>query len=752
MEQINWKVEGMDCNSCALTISKYLQGKGMQDVKVNFIGGDVSFNNESSISADELAKGINGLGYQVNRGEAVEMPKSKKLFKNHLQRFLFCLVFTIPLFVTHLFHIHALMNPYVQLALTIPVFLVGMDFFGRSAVRSIWKGIPNMNVLVAIGSIAAFVYSLYGIIIGEPEQYMFFETTATIITLVFLGNWLEDKSVATTQAALRQLAVTQKTMANMIAYDDKHEEHVFPVESKNLHVGDIILIKTGEHVPMDCKILWGEVSVNESIITGESVPVEKKMNDKLIGGSMIENGTVKAYVTAVGEDTVMSNILKMVKDAQTEKPPVQQLADEISAVFVPSVLIIALITLVVNKYFIHLPFEASLMRAIAVLVIACPCAMGLATPAAIAVGLGRAAKNGILFKNARSLEIFRNIRQVVFDKTGTLTTGKFAITGFEVVNSEKSMVNGELSTVNTATASAAGASAINNNQSYTEATHVQHSIHNIQHPQFSTDDFKRIAFSLERYSNHPIAKAIATSWKIKNDIRWSSVEEIKGLGMKAMDKEGNEYIAGSYKAAEHLTQDSSHNVYILRNNTLLGWIDVADELRPEAKQVVSMLHAGGIKTILLSGDRREKCEAVAKQLGIDEVVAEQTPAQKLEKIAAYNAQLPTAMIGDGINDAPALAKATVGISLSDATQVAMQSAQVVLMNHGLKNLPLSLGLGKHTFITIRQNLFWAFAYNIVAIPVAACGFLSPTFGALVMGLSDVVLGVNSVRLNWKKVA
>ncbi len=702
MEKVNWKVEGMSCTNCALSIHKYLEAKGLENVKVNFIGGDVSFDMNGNIAKPEIEKGIDSLGYHVVNGTGAAT-KNKKLFKNHLQRFLFCIIFTAPMLLTMIpgLHIMALMNPYVQLALTIPVFIVGMDFFGRSAIKSLLKGIPNMNVLIALGATAAFGYSLYGTIIGEAEQYMFYETAAAIITLVFLGNWMEDKSVETTQAALRKLAVTQKGTANMIAYDDQHHEHIFPVESTNLKVGDLILIKSGEHVPMDCKILWGDASINEAIVTGESMPVEKKMNDKLIGGSILENGTIKAYVTAVGEDTVLSNILKLVKEAQTEKPPVQQLADKISAIFVPVVVSIAVLTLLGNYFFTDIGFGASLLRSIAVLVISCPCAMGLATPAAIAVGLGRAAKNGVLFKNAKSLEVFKDIKQVVFDKTGTLTTGEFSIYDFRFT--------------------------------------------------IDPNEFKRIACSLEKYSNHPIAKCIAKEWKIKDDIRWSKIEEIKGLGMKAIDKEGNEFIAGSFKVAEQLTKDDTHSIYIIRNNELLGWIDVADEIRREAKQVVTMLKLKGIKTILLSGDRKEKCEQVAQQLGIDEVAAEQTPEQKLEKIAAYNSVAPTAMVGDGINDAPALAKATVGISLSDASQIAMQSAQVVLMNHGLKNLPLSLGLGKHTYITIKQNLFWAFLYNVVAIPVAALGFLNPTFGALLMGLSDVVLAVNSVRLNWKKV-
>ncbi len=713
MEKVNWKVEGMSCTNCALTVNKYLTSKGIQNVQVNFMGGDLSFDLLDETKKTELAKGIEGLGYHVKTGDASETKQTKKLFTNHFQRFIFCIIFTAPLLL-HMIpgvHIHLLMNPYVQLALTIPVFVVGMDYFGRSAIHSLWKGVPNMNVLIAIGAVAAFGYSLYGTIIGDAENYLFYETAATILTLVFLGNWMEDKSVQTTQAALKKLVVSQKQMANMIAYDDQHQEHIFPVESGHLKVGDLVLIKNGEPVPMDCKILWGEASINESIITGESAPVEKKMNDLLIGGSTITTGTIKAYITAIGENTVLANILKLVKAAQTEKPPVQELADKISAIFVPVVIGIALITLIGNYFLADLSFSASLLRAIAVLVISCPCAMGLATPAAIAVGLGRAAHNGVLFKNAKSLEIFKDIKQVVFDKTGTLTTGQFSISTYQALEN-----NGVIDEVN----------------------------------------FKKIAFSLEKYSNHPIAKCISKEWKIKDEIRWAKIEEIRGIGMLATDKLGNKYQAASYKViAENFKEssfkDASHNVYIIYNDKVLGWIDVVDEIRPEASMVIEQLREAGIRTILLSGDSKAKCEQVATRLKIDEWVAEQSPEQKLLAIEQYNLHVPTAMVGDGINDAPALAKATVGISLSDASHIAMQSAQVVLMNHGLKNLPLALGLGKHTYITIQQNLFWAFIYNIVAIPVAAFGYLSPGFGALVMGLSDVVLAINSIRLNYKKV-
>lgn len=714
MEKVQWKVEGMDCTTCALNIHKYLDKKGAKDIKVNFATGDVSFEHSAELGEEVLAHGVTDLGYKVRPATAdghhhahghdhddVDTP----LFKTHLHRFWFCLPFTALLMI-HMIpgvEIHWLMNPWIQLGLTIPVYLVGMSFFGRSAWKSIRNGMPNMNVLIAIGSTAAFVYSLYGSLTGQAAEYMFYETAATIITLVFLGNYMEDASIASTQRELNKLAKSQKVMANMIAFDDEHKEHIFPVENTALRVGDLLLIKSGEQVPIDCKILWGDVHVNEAIITGESMPVHKKAKDILIGGSIITDGTVKTQVTAVGNDTVLSGILNMVKQAQGEKPPVQQLADKISGIFIPVVLGIALLTFILS-WIVLKDFTPALMRSIAVLVIACPCAMGLATPAAIAVGLGRAAKTGILFRNATSLERFKDIKQVVFDKTGTLTTGLFTIGEWKILQ-----------------------------------------------PAITEDIFKRIMYSLEKFSNHPIARCITEEWKIKDNIQWNKVEEVKGLGMQATDKEGNLYIAGSYKAAEGLTREDHHNVYLLRNGELLGWIDVKDELRPEAKSVVDYLHSKQIKTILLSGDRQSKCNALAVQLGIDTVIAEQTPEQKLLKIAALSEQTPTAMVGDGINDAPALAKATLGISMNEASQIAVQSAQVILMNHGLKNLPTALGLGKHTYLTIKQNLFWAFAYNVIAIPVAAFGFLTPTFGALVMGLSDVVLAVNSVRLFVKKV-
>jgi Cu+-exporting ATPase len=705
MEKVEWKVEGMTCTNCALTINKYLTKEGLGDVKVNFIGSEVTFNLPENKSKESLAKGIEDLGYHIVNGLAnVHYPQEKKFFYNHLQRFAFCLPFTLVLMLHMLpWHIHFLMNPWIQMAICVPVYLVGMGYFGVSAVKSLRRGIPNMNVLIAIGATAAFIYSLIGTIGNLGMDYIFYETTATIITLVFLGEWIEHKSVAATQKELNRLAKSQKVMANMIAFDEAHKELIFPVENTQLHVGDLVLIKTGEQVPMDCKILWGEVQVNESLLTGESIPVSKQKKDTLIGGSLITDGTVKAQVTAIGKDTVLSNILNLVKQAQGEKPPVQQLADKISAIFVPAVIGIAVLTFLLNYFAFNIAASDSLMRSIAVLVISCPCAMGLATPAAIAVGLGRAARNGILFRNAKSLELFKDIRTVVFDKTGTLTKGEFTITGFDCTG-------------------------------------------------IGNEDFKRILFSLEKYSNHPVAKKINSAWKINNPIQWKKIEEIKGIGLKATDGEGNSYQLGAHKIAAALTTDASHTAYLLKNNLLVGWVDMEDAIREEAKEVVAYLKAKNIQTIVLSGDSFERTRKVADALGIKQVYAEKSPEEKLKIIEQLNAAAPVAMVGDGINDAPALAKATIGISMSDATQLAMQSAQVVLMNKGIRHLPLALGLGKHTFITIKENLFWAFIYNIVAIPVAAIGLLHPGIAALAMGFSDVVLAANSIRLNYKKVS
>jgi Cu+-exporting ATPase len=704
MEKISWKVEGMTCSNCALSVSKVLQKQGMQQVQVNPINGEVAFEiTEKEHGLDKAKKNIELLGYKVVADENTTTAVSTKPFLATIKgKFLFCLPFTLVLMAGHLgmtMGLHFLHNAYVQLALCLPVFIVGMRYFGKSAFNSIRSGVPNMNVLIALGAVAAFTYSTIGLITANASM-IFYETAASIITLVLLGNWLEDLSIQKTQKTIRELTKEQKVMANMIAYDDQHNENIFPVENTHLKVGDLILVKSGEQVPMDCKVLSGDAEVNEAIISGESAPVYKKQGDILIGGSVIANGTVKCYVTATGKDTVRSSIVEMMKQVQGHKPPVQQLADKISAVFVPIVISISLATLLINYFVVDVSFQQSLMRSIAVLVISCPCAMGLATPAAIAVGLGRAAREGILFADSKSMELFKDIRQMVFDKTGTLTTGNFTVLVFK--------------------------------------------------SSLDDDTFKNLVYSLEKFSNHPIAKSIASSWKTNAPVKWKKIEEVKGLGMKGEDKKGNLYWIGSAKIDEAII-DKSHDLYVKKNDEILGWIDIADELRPEAKAVIAYCKQKNIRTILLSGDTLSKSTTIATQLGIDEVIAEQTPHQKLEKISLLVKQQPTIMVGDGINDALALSQATISISLSKASQLAIQSASVILMNSGLSKLPLAMQLGKHTYATIKGNLFWAFLYNIIAIPIAAIGLLTPTAGALIMGLSDIVLAANSLWLNYKKV-
>ncbi|TWF44171.1 Cu+-exporting ATPase [Chitinophaga polysaccharea] len=671
----------------------------MQDVNVSFATEEVSFTAPSGADSKEALEGIAQMGYRVVLPE--DKPAERKFYTTLTFKFIFCAIFTLPLLLHMWVSWPWLHQPWVQFGLTLPVYFTGMWHFGKSAVRSLINRMANMDVLVTLGATAAFVYSFVGTVVYGNPDYMFYETTAAIITLVFLGNMLEERSVKQTTTAISELARMQITTARLINTDHGHE-HIHEVDNRTLRTGDCVLVNTGDKIPMDGTIYWGSGHINESMITGESTPVSKKEKDKVIGGTILEDGSIKVYITATGKDTVLSYIIELVRQAQADKPPMQKLADRISAIFVPLVLSIAVITFA-GWYFIgHTTLATAMMRSVAVLVIACPCAMGLATPAAVMVGLGRAARNGILIKGGHTLEMFKDIRQVVFDKTGTLTTGKLELSACQFFN-------------------------------------------------MSEDEFKQVVYSLEKYSSHPIARSIATLWKTAGELPLQQVREHKGLGMRASDKTGNQWELGSFRLAGNATTDDSHNLYLLKNGQLAGWIDFSDEIRPEAAAVITQLKQAGIEPILLSGDTTRKCRELGEKLGITAIYAEQSPEQKLQMVDTLMKTAPTAMVGDGINDAPALAKATIGISLSDATQVAMQSANVVLLNNHLGSLPLALGLGKHTYLTIKQNLFWAFIYNVVAIPVAALGFLNPIVGAGIMGLSDVVLAVNSIRLRYKKV-
>jgi len=485
--------------------------------------------------------------------------------------------------------------------------------------------------------------------------------------------------------------------------DSLGKETVMEIESKFVRAGDIILVNHGDSIPVDGTVVSGTAQVDEKMITGESLPVNKNAGDNVVGGTLLSEGNLRMKATNVGSASVLSNIINMVREAQATKPPLQKLADKISAVFVPVVLGIAILSFFINYSVTHHSFSESIMRAIAVLVISCPCAMGLATPAAIAVGLGRAARSGILIKGADSLEQFKKIKQIVFDKTGTLTTGKLQV------------------------------------ESYDTGT-------------MNDQQFKSLVVSMETRSSHPIARSVVNQWGNDKPVLFKNIVEVKGMGMEATDVEGKTWQLGSEKwLHSNSTLAKGFDLYLYQNRQYKGGLKIADAIRPDAKETLAKLQQMGYKTILLSGDKQSKCEDIAEQLGISEVYSEQTPQQKNEVLDKLMAVAPTAMVGDGINDAPALARATIGISLSDSTQIAIQSANIILSNNRLATLPVAIRLGILTEQNIKQNLFWALFYNVIAIPFAAMGYLSPVWGAGLMAISDIVLIVNSLLLKVRKV-
>jgi Cu+-exporting ATPase len=700
-------VKGMTCGNCALTISKLLEKKGATNVSANAASGEVNFTIPHEASVDKVYDAIDALGYHVVREELAGDEHAHHHSHDNTTLFLIiCAIFTIPL-LAHMFSDWAVLhNPIVQLCLSTPVYAIGLYVFGRSAIRSLMHRLPNMDVLIVLGASAAYIYSLIGLLFygSHAHNYLFFETTASIITLVMLGNWLEHQTVKSTTVAIDALVKLQPQKARLVLIDSIGKETIMQVDSKEVRKDDIVLVNSGDTIPVDGIIAHGSAHVNEQMITGESLPLAKTLNDAVVGGTIVTDGNIRVKATNIGSASVLSNIIRMVREAQGTKPALQKLADKISAIFVPAVLGIAVLTLLVNYFIVQVSFADAMMRSIAVMVISCPCAMGLATPAAVAVGLGRAARNGILVKGGDTLERLKTVKQIVFDKTGTLTTGK--ITVQEVVA-----------------------------ESMTE------------------DTLKAVVAAIEKNSSHPIARSITEEWKLAAAYSLTEVLELKGKGMQATDADGNVWQLGS-EGWLHKGQVkyAGYNLYLYKNNSFAGALRIADTLRDDAKQTIGELKKLGYKTILLSGDKQANCEAIVAQLGIDEYYSEQSPAQKNEKLEQLLSIAPTAMVGDGINDAPALARATVGISLSDATQIAIQSAGVILSNNQLSTLPKAIRLGIYTSNTIKQNLFWAFLYNIVAIPVAAAGFLSPTWGAGIMALSDVVLIINSLRLGIKRLS
>ena len=701
-------VDGMTCNNCASGIKKHLENNLIEDVTVNFSLGEVSCSINNKTRKD-VATIIEAIGYKVKTSN-----DSDNKFSKVEILFYTSLLFTIPLF-SHMFLddiayffednnlgvllknlSNILHKPFIQLILCIPVYIIGIFYFGKSAFGSLKIGVPNMDVLIFIGSSAAFFYSIYGwwFYYGTDKvnDFLFFETTATIITLVLLGNLMEKKAVKQTTTAIKELSDIQNIIAKKI-----EGEKIIEVKFQDIKLGDILIINSGDIIPIDGQVIWGNCTVDESMITGESLPITKNIKSKVTGGTILSHGSIKIKVMNVGKETILSQIIELVKNSQKNQPKIQKIGDKVSSIFIPIVLSISFGTFIISHFFFNISTDEAFFRSIAVLVISCPCAMGLATPTAIMVGIGRAAKNGILIKGGQTLEKIADIKNIAFDKTGTITTGNFKINDFKIINGD-------------------------------------------------AKEIKNIVYNIEKHSSHPIANSLINELsEYSKDIIINNINEENGLGISG-NYNGHTYFIGKD------ISNNKYDVYIKKDNNLIATINLQDEIKEGTKKIIQELKNDGYSTILISGDRKEKCEQINKILSFNSVFSEQLPKNKLEKIEELNNQNAIMMLGDGINDAPALAKATLGVSLGNASQIAIQSSEIILLNNNnLKQLPKALKIGKHTLLTIKQNLFWAFSYNIIAIPMACLGLIEPMSAALFMAFSDVVVIGNSIRLKFKNI-
>ena len=562
-----------------------------------------------------------------------------------------------------------------------------------------------MDVLIFIGSLSAFIYSIVGMTLffgsHEVYKYLFFETGTTIITLVLLGNLLEKRAVKQTTGDITAL---QKLKSEKVKLVHKSAEANYTeISYEEIKKGDLLFAAAGDKIPMDGIIEKGEGFVDESMVTGESITISKSVGSTVIGGTILEDGNLFVRATSNPKSSILSGIIELVKKAQADKPAIQKLADDISAIFVPLVIVIAALAFAINYFAFDISFSDSLLRSVAVLVISCPCAMGLATPTAVMVGIGKAGKNGILVKQASALEEFAKTKNIIFDKTGTLTDGHFAVSDIDISATE--------------------------NEQY----------------------IKGIIFIIEQHSSHPIAVSIFNSQKdwLAPNITLREIAERKGLGISAKDQNNDYWFLGSVKTGD--TKSLKGNLFLFRNKECVAGISIADKVKDHAAEVMKYFSQQEIDTILLSGDTLEKCNTLAQIAGLQEVFAAASPDKKLEVIDAFAKKGSVAMVGDGINDAPALSKASVAVSFSNATAIAQQSAQIVLMNPDIKTLQKAHIIARQTYKTIKQNLFWAFAYNIVAIPLAAAGFLYPMVAAASMAFSDVVVIGNAIRLRFTKI-
>lgn len=692
------QVEGMTCNSCATSVTKYLIKQGVEDVHVDYASGEVVFTTVESTNLQKLASGLNGIGYKV-LNESNQLKKVSR-FSQLEWIFLICLLFTLPLLGHMFLPFYFLHNSFFQLCFSLPVVFLGFYYFGRGAFSSVLLKSPNMDVLILTGAAAAFIYSVVSIITnGMATHDLFFETAASIITFVTLGKIIEQRSLKQTQSAINALKNLQPEFARKISNYGKPNETTVDVSVNTIVPMDYVLINSGEAITVDGKIKWGKAEIDESMLTGESVPAQKSIGEQVFAGTLLLNGTIKVLTNKSADSTMLASIIELVKNAQAEKPTIQRIGDRVSAVFVPVVIGLAIVTFFASYLIFGVVFSKALLNSIAVLVVSCPCAMGLATPTAIAVGVGRAAKNGLLFRSGRVLELFGMTKHMVFDKTGTLTTGKFHVQKFEAIN-----------------------------KTYAA----------------------QLIWAMESHSSHPIAKSLCEFMKTQynnNDVvHFDSVEEIKGKGMTAFTEKN--YKLGSATFTE-IVNETTYNLFLTEDGRLIAKILIEDELQAGAAETINYFNSQKIETVLLSGDTQNRCELIKNKIGMSVSLAEQTPQSKFDKINQLKSKAVTAMIGDGINDAPSLALADIGVSFSNSSQVAINAAHLLLLKQdSLTSIATAYKISKQTIKIIKQNLFWAILYNVITIPLAALGFIPPMLAVFSMAFSDLIVVGNSLRLKY----
>lgn len=732
----NFKIEGMTCSACANRVERVTKKlEGVENSTVNFATEKLTIKvNEDEISYGDIKAAVDKAGYKLIKEEVKDKEKQgegKSEASKLLTRFISSLIFTVPLLIITMGHmmgmhlpsiIDPMTNPLnfalIQLILTLPVMIAGYKFY-KVGLKNLVKLSPNMDSLISIGTLAAFIYgifAIYKIMQGDHEyaMHLYFESAAVILTLITLGKYLEAVSKGKTSQAIKALMGLAPKTATIIR-DNK--EIVVPVEE--VIVGDIVLVKPGEKLPVDGEVIEGNTSIDESMLTGESIPVEKSMGSSVIGASINKTGFIKYKATRVGRDTALAQIVKLVEDAQGSKAPIAKLADVISAYFVPVVIGLAIIASVGWLIAGETPIF-SLTIFIAVLVIACPCALGLATPTAIMVGTGKGAENGVLIKGGEPLETTYKLKTIVFDKTGTITEGKPKVTDI--------ITNGE-----------------------------------------SEEEILILAASAEKGSEHPLGEAIVKDAEEKglslkvidkfNAIPGHGIEvEIDKksilLGNKKLMMEKNINISSLDETSDRLASDGKTPMYIAIDGNAAGIIAVADTVKASSKNAIESLHKMGIKVAMITGDNKRTADAIAKQVGIDIVLSEVLPEDKANEVKKLQVDgNRVGMVGDGINDAPALAQADIGIAIGSGTDVAIESADIVLMRSDLMDVISAIKLSKSTIKNIKENLFWAFGYNVLGIPVAmgvlhifGGPLLNPMIAAGAMSLSSVSVLLNALRL------